>query len=425
MEKLAVFIDYENYCCPTEGLERLLNELGKRGPLLIKRAYADWVRCADVRKQFLAQQVEMIEVPNSVTGKNSVDIRLVVDAMEFALRKDFLTTFVIVSADADYLPLLQRLREYDRKSIVVSASSTTSSLIQRHCDEYINGDPYLKRSLKKDTKLHLGEAEPKNSVRSSTASSSSKPVCHFPITKAQLQHLQKVLSEVWDGFGAEHRMNASRLASKMKAVDPNLKWQDYGCKNFQTLVAHLVSCSYLKLELTGGKETLIGLGLPYTSTVSLVQASNEPDCEPEPPRSSNHNSHEETATYSFLQPQLELFPAETEESKLPYIKSEGNLNSIVAICLADSADESPAHSLFSDVKRQFRGAHAMRPPALKCFQSFMKFLQSLETEGQIALRWCRETESFFVRSDRFTPDTSADSLPSGPAVASLVVNDKP
>ncbi len=86
------------------------------GDIVWKRAYADWVKLAGYRQHLLACQIEMIELACASKGKNSADIRLVVDAMELLFTKPHITTFVILSADSDFLPLLNRLREQNKRT---------------------------------------------------------------------------------------------------------------------------------------------------------------------------------------------------------------------------------------------------------------------------------------------------------------------
>jgi uncharacterized protein (TIGR00288 family) len=400
MEKLAVLIDYENFCCPPEGLDRLLKELSKRGSILLKRAYADWVRCGDARKKFLAEQVEMIEVPNSVPGKNSVDIRLVVDAMEFALRKEFLTTFVIVSADADYLPLLQRLREFNKKSIVVSASSTTSSLIQRNCDEYINGDAYLSQPEAKLTKTAIANAPKKLPV---PIVSKAKVQ---PWTQNQLQHLQDVLHTVWADAGFDAKINSSGLANRIRTVDPQIKWSDYGCKNFQTLVSHLVTCNFLKAELVGTKVPLISLVRPPHNLAQHKLLKDESESDPvSPVNQLDCEPRDDRITFEAVdegQPRFDTAPLESRDILYEEDPFEVGLDSVVVFCLDCNEGPMSATELLRQVKWQRHDSSEPKLYPLQSLDDFMKFLQILELQGLVALKWCSTRMSYLVSLESYS-----------------------
>jgi uncharacterized protein (TIGR00288 family) len=133
---MAVLLDYENLGSGWD-VEELFRRLVDRGRLLVKRAYADWVRYPHAREKLMRSGVELIEMPAGPKGKNRADIRLAVDAMEIAITRDYIDTMVIVSGDSDFLPLLSRLREFNRYVIVLARSDSASSLLAGSCDELI------------------------------------------------------------------------------------------------------------------------------------------------------------------------------------------------------------------------------------------------------------------------------------------------
>ncbi len=139
INNIAVYIDYENIAHhDTFDISLLINKLKERGRLIIKKAYADWGRFSKAKRQMLENSVELIELPSHSFGKNSADIKLVVDSIETAITKDYIDTIIIVSGDSDYAPLISKLREYNKYVIVVSgAKKQTSSLLIGYCDELI------------------------------------------------------------------------------------------------------------------------------------------------------------------------------------------------------------------------------------------------------------------------------------------------
>lgn len=116
-----------------------INYLKSRGRLIVKKAYADWAGpLAIYRKQMLEDSIELTEVPSQYSGKNSADIKLTVDALEIALSKNYIDTFVIISGDSDFAPLLSMLREHNKYVIVIGNKENLSALLKGYCDELKN-----------------------------------------------------------------------------------------------------------------------------------------------------------------------------------------------------------------------------------------------------------------------------------------------
>ena len=144
-QRLALFIDFENIAIGVRDahyrkfdinlvLERLLD----KGKLLSKKAYADWSRYSDYKRAFHEAAIELIEVPQkSVGGKNSADIRLVVDAMDMSFQKEHINSFVVASGDSDFSPLVSKLKENNKYVIGLGVKNSTSDLLIENCDEFI------------------------------------------------------------------------------------------------------------------------------------------------------------------------------------------------------------------------------------------------------------------------------------------------
>jgi uncharacterized protein (TIGR00288 family) len=144
-QRLALFIDFENIAIGVRDahyrkfdvnlvLERLLD----KGKLLVKRAYADWSRYADYKRAFHEAAIELVEVPQkSIGGKNSADIRMVVDAMDMSFQKEHINCFVVASGDSDFSPLVSKLKENNKYVIGLGVKNSTSDLLMENCDEFI------------------------------------------------------------------------------------------------------------------------------------------------------------------------------------------------------------------------------------------------------------------------------------------------
>jgi len=144
-QRLALFIDFENIAIGVRDahyrkfdINLVIERLLEKGKLLSKRAYADWSRYADYKRSFHEAAIELIEVPQkSIGGKNSADIRLVVDAMDMSFQKEHITCFVVASGDSDFSPLVSKLKENNKYVIGLGVKNSTSDLLIENCDEFI------------------------------------------------------------------------------------------------------------------------------------------------------------------------------------------------------------------------------------------------------------------------------------------------
>jgi uncharacterized protein (TIGR00288 family) len=141
---LAIFIDFENLALGFQGrrdrfeIARVLERLVEKGKVVAKKAYADWSRFAAYTGPLHEAAIELIEIPRrGQTGKNSADIRLCVDAMDLAYSKEHIDTFVVVSGDSDFSPLVSKLKELGKHVIGLGMQQSTSDLLRDNCDEFI------------------------------------------------------------------------------------------------------------------------------------------------------------------------------------------------------------------------------------------------------------------------------------------------
>jgi uncharacterized protein (TIGR00288 family) len=143
--RIALFVDFENIALGLKGkktksfdIHKILERLLEKGRIIAKRAYADWTRYSDYREDLHEAAIELIEVPKRTqTGKNSADIRLVVDALDLCYTKEHLDTFVVVSGDSDFSPLVSKLKENNKRVIGVGLRDATSALLADNCDEFL------------------------------------------------------------------------------------------------------------------------------------------------------------------------------------------------------------------------------------------------------------------------------------------------
>src|SRR5947209_14007131 len=141
---LAVFVDFENLALGFQGrrerfeINRVLERLVEKGKIVGKKAYADWSRFATYTAPLHEAAIELVEIPRrGQSGKNSADIRLCVDAMDLAYSKEHIDTFVVVSGDSDFSPLVSKLKELGKRAIGLGMQESTSELLRDNCDEFI------------------------------------------------------------------------------------------------------------------------------------------------------------------------------------------------------------------------------------------------------------------------------------------------
>jgi uncharacterized protein (TIGR00288 family) len=143
--KIAMFCDFENIALGVRDSEIskfdisiVLERLLEKGKIIVKKAYADWERYSEYKRPFHEAAIELIDIPQKYySGKNSADIKMVVDAMDLSYSKEHLDTFVIVSGDSDFSPLVSKLKENNKYVIGIGVKNSSSSLLIDNCDEFI------------------------------------------------------------------------------------------------------------------------------------------------------------------------------------------------------------------------------------------------------------------------------------------------
>jgi uncharacterized protein (TIGR00288 family) len=153
---IAVFIDFENLAIGVRQMKAgpfkvqlILKRLLEKGRIVYKRAYCDWNNYRDSVKEFHSQGVELIDIPQSkMSGKNSADIRMVVDALDLCYSKDHIDTFALLSGDSDFSPLVSKLKENNRRVVGCGVKSSTSDLLIANCDEFLYYDDLIRAARK-------------------------------------------------------------------------------------------------------------------------------------------------------------------------------------------------------------------------------------------------------------------------------------
>lgn len=154
--KIALFCDLENIALGVRDSEvgkfdinRVLERLLEKGKIIVKKAYADWERYSDYKRPFHEAAIELIDIPQKYySGKNSADIKMVVDAMDLSYAKEHLDTFVLLSGDSDFSPLVSKLKENNKYVIGIGVKNSSSNLLVDNCDEFIYYEDVWRDSAK-------------------------------------------------------------------------------------------------------------------------------------------------------------------------------------------------------------------------------------------------------------------------------------
>ena len=154
--RIALFMDFENIALGLRGkkvktfdVQLILERLLEKGRIIVKRAYADWARYTEFKRDLHEAAIELIEIPGrQQTGKNSADIRLVVDALDLCYTKEHLDTFVVCSGDSDFSPLVSKLKENNKQVIGLGLRQATSNLLADNCDEFLYYEDLVRSTAK-------------------------------------------------------------------------------------------------------------------------------------------------------------------------------------------------------------------------------------------------------------------------------------
>ena len=166
---IAVFVDFENLARGVQDnkgqvfdINLIMKRLLEKGRIVYKRAYCDWSQYRSVVREFHAHGVELVDIPHSkISGKNSADIRMVVDALDLCYSKQHIDTFVLLSGDSDFSPVVSKLKENEKRVIGCGVKNSTSELLVANCDEFIYYDDLVRVSSPKPAPKKSGR-QPKD-----------------------------------------------------------------------------------------------------------------------------------------------------------------------------------------------------------------------------------------------------------------------
>jgi hypothetical protein len=256
-DKMAIFCDFENVALGVRDLENARFDMGLiverlllKGSIIVKKAYCDWERYKEFKQSMHESSFELIEIPHvRQSGKNSADIRLVVDALDLCYTKSHVGTFVIISGDSDFSPLVSKLRENNKLVIGVGVKNSTSDLLVANCDEFIFYDD-----------LWRGKSSRRRSAVPGASSGKSAAVSPAPgKTETRQQEIFDLVLDTVDELisdrGEEGKIWGSMVKQALKRRKPDFTESAYGFRSFSELLEEARDRGLLQLypdEKSGG-----------------------------------------------------------------------------------------------------------------------------------------------------------------------------
>ena len=231
---IAVFVDFENLARGVQDnkgqsfeINLVMKRLLEKGRIVYKRAYCDWSQYRGVVREFHAHGVELVDIPHSkVSGKNSADIRMVVDALDLCYSKQHIDTFVLLSGDSDFSPVVSKLKENEKRVIGCGVKNSTSELLVANCDEFIYYDDLVRVNIPKRTPKKTG----------------GKPSDKKQDGLDQLMEIVRSLDRDYDPIWG------SMVKQTLRRVYPGFNESYYGYRTFTDLIKDAQTRSLIELD---------------------------------------------------------------------------------------------------------------------------------------------------------------------------------
>ena len=246
---MALFCDFENIALGVREAKYAQFDIGKvlerlllKGTIVVKKAYCDWDRYKDFKAPMHAAAFELIEIPHlRQSGKNSADIRMVVDALDLCYTKAHVDTFVILSGDSDFSPLVSKLRENAKNVIGVGVKNSSSDLLIANCDEFIFYDDLVREDeVKRRAARKRRDARPATTVKETAPSDDKKQEALDLVIETVLA----LIAERGEG----EKIWGSMVKQALKRRKPGFNESYYGFRAFSDLLEEAAQRNLLALE---------------------------------------------------------------------------------------------------------------------------------------------------------------------------------
>ena len=240
---LAVFCDFENIALGVReakyaqfDMEKVLERLLAKGSIVVKKAYCDWDRYKEFKATMHAAAFELIEIPHvRQSGKNSADIRMVVDALDLCYTKSHVDTFVIVSGDSDFSPLVSKLRENAKTVIGVGVKNSSSDLLINNCDEFI----YYDDLVRADEQKRRAAKKRREAAPAGTGQDKKQEAFNLMLSTVEALAAER---------GPEEKIWGSMVKQALKRRNPGFNETYYGFRAFSDLLEEAGEKGLIKLE---------------------------------------------------------------------------------------------------------------------------------------------------------------------------------
>jgi uncharacterized protein (TIGR00288 family) len=252
---MAVYCDFENVALGVRDakyaafdIQKVLERLLLKGNIVVKKAYCDWDRYKEFKPAMHEATFELIEIPHiRMSGKNSADIRMVVDALDLCYTKEHVDTFVIISGDSDFSALVSKLRENNKLVIGVGVKNSTSDLLISNCDEFIFYDDLVRES-KKPRRTRRKTAARKKGKKETPSTEDDK-------RQEAIDLVMETVEAVFNERGEEEKVWGSMVKQALKRRKPGFNESYHGFRNFGQLLEEAQARKLLTLlldEKSGG-----------------------------------------------------------------------------------------------------------------------------------------------------------------------------
>lgn len=258
---MAVFLDLENIALgardaryPTFSIQKVIERLLLKGHIVVKKAYCDFDRYKEFKRDLHEAAFELIEIPHlRMSGKNSADIRMVVDALDLCYTKGHLDTFVIISGDSDFSPLVSKLRENAKKVIGVGVKNSSSDLFINNCDQFLYYDDLVRATPSKSRRRSAAPASPANpaagSAGTTAVAAKNAPVeSKGPALTDALDLVAETLDALSEEREADERIWGSMIKQAIKRRHPGFNERAHGFRSFNDLLLEAQKRGLLRLE---------------------------------------------------------------------------------------------------------------------------------------------------------------------------------
>jgi len=237
---MALFCDFENIALGVRDANYSQFDIGKvlerlllKGSIVVKKAYCDWGRYKDFKAPMHEAAFELIDIPHvRQSGKNSADIRMVVDALDLCYTKAHVDTFVVISGDSDFSPLVSKLRENNKHVIGIGVKAATSDLLAANCDEFIFYDDLVREQEAK--KKRAASKSPKKSSAGTANKAGSK--AEDERRQEALDFMVETIEALIAERGGEEKLWGSMVKQTMKRRQPGFTESSYGYRSFKEMV---------------------------------------------------------------------------------------------------------------------------------------------------------------------------------------------